>query len=1021
MEEDLSLPLKKGKTKSKLIVRLMIPMMLLLLLQLLTFFAIMVIGGEFSYVEQYAYNTLVEKTQIRKNNIESELQLKIPVVQEYAEEVGDLIEELLSEQGASISDLQTDKDLNRLIMESSVDSLVDLLRSSRANDVYLILETDSLYNNDGGSDAKVALYLRDLDITTNAGYEDLLMEIGFTSISQKVGIALDSGWSLHFEPDPDDLENFDYYYKTIQTARENITLSQENLGYWSGFSKPSHSATASMKYTVPLILDDGTVYGVLGIGMTENTILTNIPANDFISVNACYVLGHSGEDNVYDIVTHSGAAFNHLVGNADTLQVSGMRDENVFDFSMGTGIHLVGSVQYMNLYNQDCPYHGEQWALISVADRDSVIRPLTNLIRMLAISAAISLIVGILVVILSSREVVKPISAVIKTMNTNQEYNRVIRFQPSNIYEIDKMTDAITQLQINVQDFSSQVSQMIRIADVGLGVFMYDRTDDSVFVGQSLLKLLRFQMQQEEDMIMSRQEFLENIISKETRQEVTESLQIIPDETQADYVREYSTTKEDGTTLWIRLSLVHNTNKSIGFLQDVTGEIVEKKRIEYERDYDSATGLLNRRAYYHRIEELFLNTDELNYTAFIMIDLDNLKYVNDTYGHDFGDDYIKTAATALKKFRNHGGIICRLAGDEFNICLPGFHSKEEAREVINEIRTQLLQSYCLLADGSHYKIRASAGIAWYPDDETSYEMLIKYADFAMYTIKHSTKGEIAEFDMAAYKMNSVLLTGVEEMNRIIEEGSVRYAFQSIISTKTGQVYGYEALLRPQSTIFQSPLELLRVAKTCAKLYEVERLTWTKALNDFQAQIDAGHIAKDSHIFINSLSNSVLEPSDVAAVEAAHPDLLSQVVLEILEGESVSEEYIARKIKRMKNWGAQIALDDFGTGYNSEYALITLHPNIVKIDRSIISGCDKDVSRRTIIKNLVKTAKIKQILVLAEGVETESEVQTVIACGVDLIQGYYFARPVFEPQPLDPHVTNMIKHLTILFGGDESAT
>ena len=280
----------------------------------------------------------------------------------------------------------------------------------------------------------------------------------------------------------------------------------------------------------------------------------------------------------------------------------------------------------------------------------------------------------------------------------------------------------------------------------------------------------------------------------------------------------------------------------------------------------------------------------------------------------------------------------------------------------------------------------------------------------MYTIKHSTKGEVSEFDMSSYKTNSVLLTGVEEMNRVIEECSVKYAFQNIVSAKTGEVYGYEALMRVQSSIFQSPLELMRTAKTGAKLYEIERLTWTKALADFKVQVDEGRIKKTDLLFINSIANAILEPADEEAIKKEYSYMLDQIVVEILESESANEEYTNHKLEMIKELGGQFALDDFGTGYNSEYALLTIHPNIIKIDRSIISGCDKDISRRMIISNLVKLTRPKQIRVLAEGVETEEELRTVIACGVDLLQGYYFSRPLFEPQPLAPETVKLIQTL-----------
>ena len=999
-----------GKQALKLNSRLLRPMLLLVVLQIVTFFVILNFGGAFTYVKRYAYNTLIEKTENRKNYIETELQQKVPFVHEYSALIGARIQALLVQRGMNLSALKQQRVINQLIMESIADDLIELLRVSQANDVFLILDTGDLYAGDGGGlTATAALYFRDLDPMTDEGSEDLLMEMGFSSISRKLGITMDSGWSLHFEPEPGD-DTYDFYYRTMQTARDHPELSADLLGYWSPFTRLSRGTAASMRYAMPLVARDGTVYGIIGIGLTENTVLSHLPSNDFMSEAACYVFGRSTGNNRYSIFTHSGAMFTRLVGNASVLPVTPTDEENICTFDLPSETDLAGNVQVISLYNSDSPYASHNWALICVADRSSALRPLGDLVRMLVIATLISLAICIAVMVISSRRVVRPITRAIKTMNEQREFNQVIRFEPSGIYEFDQMSDAITQLQINVQDFSSQVSQMIRIADVGLGTFMYDRNDDTVFVGQSLLKLMRHPEHLDEDVMMHRPQFLAGLLSEETRAAVAEGLSIIPTDDKSEYVKEYSLESEDGTPVWMRLSLVHNKNKSIGILQDITNVMMARKRIEYERDYDSTTGLLNRHAYYNIITNLFQKPAQLGVTAFIMLDLDNLKYVNDTYGHDFGDDYIKTAATSLKRFQQYGGIVSRLSGDEFSVCLPGFSSKDEVRAIIDEVREQLLSSHCLLADGTHYRIRASAGISWYPDDSKSYETLMRYADFAMYTIKHSTKGAIAEFDMSAYEVDSVLLTGVEEMNRIIDEQSIRYAFQAILSAKTGEVFGYEALMRPQSSIFQSPLDLLRTAKTSAKLYEIERLTWIKAMANFMEQVSAGNISPDCRLFINSISNNVLDASDADALEAAYPELLSHVVLEILESENVNEAYIKRKISRMKKWNALIALDDFGTGYNSEYALITMQPNIIKIDRSIISGCDKDISRRTIIANLVKLARTKQILVLAEGVETEAEVRTVVACGVDLMQGYFFSRPLFEPTPISPEAAALIREL-----------
>ena len=997
---------KKERQTTKLSFRLSIPILLVVVFQLLTFLITMAVGGEFRDIRQYAYNTLIEKTENRYNYMRTELQLKPSLVQEYSEQLSSLVSDILEENGATAAQIKTDKELNRIIIESSVEIMSNLLRRSQANDAYLILESGELYADEASDTAKAALYLRDLDPRTGSGYSDLLLEIGYSSLSQNYGITRHSGWSLYFEPDPNDKEEYDFYYRTVETAQENSGLSQNSLGYWSGFSRPS--TTSSMKYTVPLIAEDGTVYGVLGIGLTESTILSNMPSQDFLSETACYVLGRSTSKNVFEVMTYSGSAYGKLLGNSDTLHVESVQ-ENVYSFEQVTDVVLEGSVQYLDLYSQSSPYKSENWAIISVADRASVLRPLLFLEEMLMISALISLLVAGIIAFFSCTRLIKPISNAIKLMNERQNPNEIVHFQPSNIYEIDKMTNAITQLQVNSQRFSSQVSRMIRIADVGLGTYMYSRADDSVFVGQSFQEFLQSQRQLEQDTIMSRSEFLNSIAAETIRSAIQSSMDLLDGNYHEDYTEVHHVDSEDGSSQWLRFSAVYSEDQSIGILQDITEMMMEQKRIEYERDYDRLTGLLNRHAYYNQIEALFHDKDDLKVTAFIMIDLDDLKYVNDAYGHDFGDDYIKTAANILAAFRNYGGIVSRISGDEFNICLPSFNSKEEAREVIAKVRDQLMHGSCLLADGTHFKIRASFGVSWYPDDAKTYELLMKYADFAMYTVKHSTKGGIAEFDINSYSADSVLLTGVEEMSRIIEESRVKYAFQSIISARTGEIFGYEALMRVQSKIFQSPLELLRTAKTGARLYDIELLTWRKSVADFLVQVEAGRIAPEAYIFINSIANVRLSPEDERSLfEGGYPDL--RIVAEILESEDATDGDVAQKYEAMKLGGAKIALDDFGTGYNSEVTLLTIQPHIIKIDRSIISGCDKDASRRMIINNLVKLSHSKNIMVIAEGVETEDEMKTVIACGVDLMQGYYFDHPLFEPQPLSAEIVEKIRQL-----------
>ena len=1011
MEKKQNMTLQKGRKRVRMRTRMSILILLIVIFQIVTATVVLVCGGEFRELREYSYNTIAEKTANNSTYIQNEFKQKAAIVQAHAKQFNSITAEILRDSGASAASIKTDKELCNGIIESSPDIIISLLQNSMADDAYIILDTGNLY----GAGAKAALYLRNADAESENS--DINMLIGAASIAQDYGFTNHSDLSQYFTPNPEDMPNFDFYYTTIQTAQENSSLSPNDLGYWSGFSDVLSDEAPSMKYSLPLIAGDGTVYGVMGIGLTKDTVLSDIPSYGESGAADCYVLGYSNSVGNYDILCYSDSSNDVISGNADTLYISAKEGEDVYSLDIGTDAELSGSVQRMEIYSENSPYAEEEWALISVSDTSKVLWPLMFLQKMLATAALLSLIVIAIVAIPGCGLIVKPLSNLSKMIKTKRKYNEVIRFEPSNIYEIDEITDSITQMQINVQDFSSQVSKMISIADVGLGTFMYDRTDDSVFVGQSLIKVLKLRLPPDEDIMMSCGEFLASIENPEVRSYVSEGMEIQEGTVPKDFSKVYEINRSNGGKSWLRMGYTYSPGTVIGIVQNITSAVKEKNRIEYERDHDHLTGLWNRHAYYRIIEKMFRDQSDSNITAFIMVDLDNLKYVNDTYGHTFGDDYIKTAATALKKFRNYGGVISRLSGDEFSICLPGLTSKEEGREIIAGIRRDMLNGSCLLPDGTHYKISGSMGVSWYPDDSESYELLMKYADFAMYTVKHSTKGEVAEFDWHSYSTDSLLFTGVEEMNRIIEERRVKYAFQSIVSARTGEIYGYEALMRIQSKIFQSPIELLRTAKTGAKLYEIERMTWTKALEDFQALIETNRIDKSARIFINSIANNKLEAEVEAEIEKKYPHILNQIVIEILENESSDEECTAHKAQLMQKWGGQSALDDFGTGYNSEYALLNLRPNIIKIDRSIINGCDNDDDRRMIIENLVKLARTKNILILAEGVETREEMETVIACGVDLLQGYYLAYPLFEPEPINPKITDAIRSLAD--SGDDS--
>lgn len=1020
MKKSFSKKNKKGKGMP-LVIKICIPMIMLSILQLAVLVFIMFFSGEFSTIKKYAYNILAEKTENRANYIENALNQKTALVYETANEVNSTVEKILSESGKDISDIKTDKELDKLIISENADNIISLIRRNVVNDAYIILDSDFLFGERNGYPLLSGLYLRDNDVEENdfVKNKDLLVEMGSTELSRNLGITMDRQWTLYINLT--DEESFDFIHNPVENQKANPTAPVYNSGYWSGLSRIYPTGSPSIKYSIPLVSSDNVVYGVIGIGILEKDILNMIPSNDFLNNSACYILGTDIDGNgIYKTQLHSGAAFSKLVTSKTVFDKSNKDEYNLYSYN--TKYSSVGYISDINIYSPSSLFKNQKWVLISVADSEKILEIYHTLVNTFITSSVLCMVLCIIFALTMSRRVTRPVSGMIKTLKKEPDIDGILEFAPSGITEIDTLASSIIDLQAEMREQSMKVSNILSMSDSGIGVFMYEGKGKTVFVGKSLVKILEFpDVPTDKDITISFEQFKNYVADLCSDKNVFENGSFLKelDEKFEIVTEQLYRRRNTNSSKWLRFTITRDSGGNVmGLVQDITKSVIERKKIEHERDYDVTTGLFNRRAFYANVEQLFANPQNLGVGAFIMLDLDNLKFVNDTYGHDFGDDYIRTMANLLKKMLCDNVIAARLSGDEFIVFLHGFKSKEQARQLIDNFRQSIAESYCILSDGNHYKIRASGGISWYPDDSVSYETLIKYADFAMYTIKHSTKGSIAEFDKSSYTNDSILVTGIEEMNRIIDSGDIKYAFQSIIDAKTGEIYGYEALMRPQSKNITSVLEFIRIAKASAKLYEIERLTWFLALKSYNNNRKKGLIASDVKLFINSISNCQLDERSVENIESAYGDILDHIVMEVLESEQTNKNYAENKQKMIAKWKGKIALDDFGTGYNSEYALITMNPDIIKIDRSIISECNKDASKATIISNLVSLAQSNNIMVLAEGVETSQEMETVIKYGVNLIQGYYISCPRFEPVPVDEKIKQEVISLSKKYNADK---
>lgn len=457
-------------------------------------------------------------------------------------------------------------------------------------------------------------------------------------------------------------------------------------------------------------------------------------------------------------------------------------------------------------------------------------------------------------------------------------------------------------------------------------------------------------------------------------------------------------TGEHGKVRWIRFMQTKENDKILGIALDITKEVEDRKKLELQMNYDELTGLYNRAAFDRKITEVF-KQKHLGICALVMWDLDNLKYLNDSFGHAYGDTHLMAFGKKLAMLQQERCLVCRRSGDEFYTFFYTFSTPDEIKLILTAFWKDIQETPITLPNGESSKLRVSAGLAWYPYDADNQADLIRYADFAMYDVKHSFKGSLHEFNLDVYKKNYIMIHGTEALNQMLDRNLIEYALQPIVTSGTGDIYGYEMLMRSSAPEFKSPEDILRLAKAQSKLHKLEELTFFGAMDTFVKKIERGEISKNTKIFLNTISSQVLSDAKFFEFEEKFKPYLSNIVLEITESEPLNTNFYDLKNERIRNWNAMVAIDDFGSGYSNESSLLFLSPNLVKIDMSIVRDVHKSLDKQNVLENLVSYAKKRDIIILAEGVETIDEIDVLLRFGVDLFQGYFFAKPSFDITPI----------------------
>ncbi|MDY8111186.1 EAL domain-containing protein [Fulvimarina sp. 2208YS6-2-32] len=457
--------------------------------------------------------------------------------------------------------------------------------------------------------------------------------------------------------------------------------------------------------------------------------------------------------------------------------------------------------------------------------------------------------------------------------------------------------------------------------------------------------------------------------------------------------------KPDGSMIWLQLTgcAVRNSSSSpriIGVCFDITDQKVAEAKLWQAANFDALTGLPNRQ---HLQDHLSHAIDQTKRDAgafsVLIVDLDHFKDINDTLGHDAGDAVLQITASRLQAAVTADDFVARLGGDEFAILLA---STSELHLRTKTILTALREPF--MFDGRTLESRASIGMARYPDDGQTACELMKYADMALYQAKQKGRNGYAVYSKELQASTEARVQLISEVADGLKADQFVPYYQPIVCLRTGEVTGFEALARWQhphkgllspysfSVAFEDAELSRQLTAAMARRVIADAKTWLQlgfSFGRLAVNFSAADFADTD--FASKIRKTILHselPSNLFKVEVTEGVFLG-----------AGTDHIEATLRELHSSGIEIALDDFGTGYASLTHLKKFPVDQIKIDRSFVSSLEHDHDNAQIVRAITQLAQGLNMTVVAEGIETETQLRVLQTMGCEYGQGYLFSKPI----------------------------
>lgn len=445
----------------------------------------------------------------------------------------------------------------------------------------------------------------------------------------------------------------------------------------------------------------------------------------------------------------------------------------------------------------------------------------------------------------------------------------------------------------------------------------------------------------------------------------------------------------------------------VAVFTDISLRKESEARTAYLAHHDPLTGLANRTLLEERfVQSLALAQRQQHMVALMFIDLDRFKVINDTLGHDVGDQLLILVAMRLAESVRDGDTVSRLGGDEFILLLHNVDGEGAAAQIAKKINDLLSEPFSL--NGNEMFITASVGVSLYPSDATDSQELLKFADIAMYRAK-AQGGNSCQFYRPEFNARTLeRLTMENRLRRAIERDELILHYQPTVDMKTGCILSAEALIRWQSPDygFVSPGDFIPLAEESGIIVQVGEWVLNRTCSQIVEWRNQGvhtvpvSVNMSARQFMQRGLGKIVEQalqSSGLEGQALYLEITEQMVMDNVEAN-------IETMHLLKALGVRLAIDDFGTGYSSLSYLKRFPLDILKIDQSFVRDIATDPSDRAIASIIINIAQELGMGVIAEGVETQEQLQTLREEGCDIYQGFYFSKPV----PADDFIQLLVK-------------